>query len=132
MARDDRESGAGKQFFLVLLPIVLLLMLTGLAFFGERGIVHLIKLRNETAALQARVGELRKRNDELRREIKELTSKDGKAVEKIAREELGMVSEGEFVYKMAPLKKKAPAPGVAVPPGQRAGRTVLGPPQGGE
>jgi cell division protein FtsL len=85
--------------------VLLVLLLVGVALFGERGIVYQIKLYRQTQALKAQIAELESQNEKLRKEIRSLTDpNDRRAVEKIAREELGMVAEDEIVYQFAPDK----------------------------
>jgi cell division protein FtsB len=93
---DGQRSG--WPFFNVGGWLVLLAMLW-FAIFGENGYVELLKLHRFKQELEARVADVQKQNQELRDEIKALTDKDNKEVERIAREDLGMAKDGEVIYQ---------------------------------
>lgn len=82
------------------LPAVLLLyvVLALSALVGERGLLHLRDLRQEQRVLEAEVVTLVRENGELRSRIARLQTDDA-FFEKVVREELGFVKEGEFVYR---------------------------------
>lgn len=82
--------------------------------FGERGLLELHRLNDEKAALERANGELRERNRALEREIKALKD-DPAAVERLARERLGMVKDGEVVYYLTREGPKALAPAATRP-----------------
>lgn len=82
--------------------------------FGERGIWHLWRLSREKRALDDRNFLLRRENDSLREKIERLR-RDDAYLEKIAREELGLVRPGEIVYRFAP-PQRAPEPITVAPP----------------
>ncbi len=80
------------------LVVGILAVLLGAAVFGENGILHLRRLRTEVEALHRDVQALEAENERLSRGIVELRS-DPAAVERIAREELGLVRPGERVLR---------------------------------
>ena len=96
-----------------------LAVVLGTAVFGENGILHLRRLRAEVEALHRDVQALEVENERLTRAIGELRT-DPAAVERIAREELGLVRPGERVLRF-PRSSPPPAapavPGPAAPPG---------------
>ena len=65
---------------------------------GNRGLLHLIRMKSEASNLRK---EIEKLEDEHNRTDAERTGlkKDLKAVERIAREELGLVKKGEVVFR---------------------------------
>lgn len=75
--------------------IVLLALYTIL---GERGAIHLWRLRGEKAKMDEQNYRLHKENEALRQRITRLRSDDS-YLEKIAREELNLVRPGEVVYR---------------------------------
>ncbi|MGH7265741.1 MAG: FtsB family cell division protein [Candidatus Rokuibacteriota bacterium] len=91
----------------------LLTMLLVVAVFGENGILHLRRLRAEIEALHRDVQALDAENERLSRAIGEVRT-DPAAIERIAREELGLVRPGERVLRF-PRTPRAAAPGVAGP-----------------
>jgi cell division protein FtsB len=93
---------------ILILFITILLLLAGYsALFGEYGFVALRKAERRSQEYIQRVEQLKKENREIRNEIRAL-KKDPTAIEKIAREELGLVREGEI--KMAPAKQHEDPP----------------------
>ncbi len=78
--------------------IVLLSLYTIL---GERGAIHLWRLRGEKAKLDAQNYRLYKENEALRERITRLRYDDS-YLEKIAREELNLVRPGEIIYRFPP------------------------------
>lgn len=65
---------------------------------GERGLLHLWKLRQELRALEDNAVELLGKNKELRDRLGQLQN-DAEFLEKVAREELGFARKGEIVYR---------------------------------
>jgi cell division protein FtsB len=80
--------------------IASLLGLIGLlvgALFGDRGILQLQTQRERAEALAAEIEELRADNRRLAAEIEGLKG-DPRAIEQLAREQLGLVRPGETVF----------------------------------
>jgi cell division protein FtsL len=86
-----------KKRFLLLILVPLLIFGT-LTFFGEKGILHLLRLQKEVAQIKDRNIKLEEENQKLREEVKRL-QRDKRYIEEIARKELGMVKEGEIIYQ---------------------------------
>jgi cell division protein FtsB len=63
------------------------------------GLSHFVGLRAELAQLQARNQKLRAGIVELRLQLKRF-AEDSEAVERVARDELGMVRSGEVIFKV--------------------------------
>jgi len=82
------------------LPATLLLyaLLMASTLVGERGFLHLQELRQEQRALEAEAFTLLRENAGLRNRIARLKT-DDEFLEKMAREKLGLVRKGEFVYR---------------------------------
>lgn len=78
--------------------IVLVVLLLGFALFGDRGVLKVYKAYLQKTELEQKITDLENSNTELRKEIDALRS-DLKAVEKIARRELGMVRPDEQIYQ---------------------------------
>lgn len=81
-----------------LVVLGVLALLVGAAIFGDTGILHLRRLRAEVEALHRDVQGLEAENERLSRALAELRT-DPAAVERIAREELGLVRPGERVLR---------------------------------
>ena len=83
--------------------IVLILILLGLTFFGDRGILHVWRANQQMAELEKQLQALQKVNTGLRQEIDALRNGDDlQAIESLARRELGMVRDDERVYQFSP------------------------------
>ena len=65
--------------------------------FGEWGLLHYQRLSEERRLLEERSQALQRENELLREKIYRI-SKDDRYLEKIAREELGLVRKGEIIY----------------------------------
>jgi cell division protein FtsB len=65
---------------------------------GERGALHLWRLRGEKSRLDEQNYRLQKENDALRKRIARFRD-DDRYLEKLAREELNLVRPGEVVYR---------------------------------
>jgi cell division protein FtsL len=78
--------------------IVSLILAVGYMFISE--ISQLSTLRKENERIRIKVDQLKVANKELRKKI-EAIKNDERYIEKLAREELGMIKEGEKVYRFA-------------------------------
>jgi cell division protein FtsB len=83
------------------LILVIVVATLGAASTGDLGLVRLFKLRAGHERLMQENSEIRSDNDRLRTEVRNLRE-DRFAIEKIAREELGMVRKDEVLYKIHP------------------------------
>jgi cell division protein FtsB len=91
--RDSRVTLRAFTLIAAVLAVVL-----GLSFFfSNRGIAELQQARKRVADLHGDINRLQTENARLRGEI-ESARKSTYAVERIAREELGMSKKGEVVY----------------------------------
>ena len=73
--------------------------------FGERGVFRLWRLNGEKKQLQEKNFVLQKENEALRERVNRIRN-DDLYLEKIAREELGLIRAGETVYRFAPPDPK--------------------------
>ncbi len=103
MAATEPQSQPGRPRKLPVVPVLLILLLLGLALFGNQGILRLLQADRQKAALEQEVAQLEATNAALRKEIGALRS-DRHYVEEIARQELGMVKKGERIYQFPPKK----------------------------
>ena len=83
---------------ILILILISLLILGSLTFFGEKGIFNLLRLRKEVVRIKEKNLRLEGENQKLKEEVKRLQS-DKRYIEEIARKELGMVKEGEIIYR---------------------------------
>jgi len=99
---DARRATQVTLRFVGLLSAVLTLVFFVSFLFSDRGLPELQHARTRVAALQADIARLQAENTRLRAEI-DSVKKSSYAVERIAREDLGMAKKGETVY-MLPKK----------------------------
>jgi cell division protein FtsB len=98
LTRDDRPTEAGlRKKAIALGSIIALVALVVGSFFGDRGFLRMVAQRERTESLRQEIEELRSENGRLAGEIAALKS-DPRAVEKLAREELGLAHPGETVF----------------------------------
>ncbi|MBI3784605.1 MAG: septum formation initiator family protein [Deltaproteobacteria bacterium] len=74
---------------------------------GEHGLFHLLKLQDEQQNLERIVFHLQQNNEHQRDRIARLQS-DDRYIERIARDRLGLVGQGEIVYRLrsAPIRPR--------------------------
>ena len=95
-----------KKKIFVLGVACLLLIMVFTAVFGKKGVMDLRRSRRELAAQADRIRALEAERDRLAAEIRRLET-DPRAVEKAAREKLGLAAPGEkVVVDPAPPVKK--------------------------
>jgi cell division protein FtsB len=88
------------------LVLGLCLLLLGTAALGRDGLLAVIVNQSRIENLQSEIGELEEGNRLLRNQIRSLR-KDLTSVERIAREDLGLVKPGETVYEFIPVEKSS-------------------------
>jgi cell division protein FtsB len=82
-----------------------IILLSLYTILGERGAIHLWRLRGEKEKLDAQNYQLHKENEALRQRITRLRSDDF-YLETIAREELNLVRPGEVIYRFPPSQRR--------------------------
>ncbi|RLB43973.1 MAG: hypothetical protein DRH12_01280 [Deltaproteobacteria bacterium] len=90
---------AALVLFCVTLPFLAWLGLS------KRGVINLYKMDLERQKYVDRIKKLKKENKELMEEIRRL-KKDPAYVEKVARQELGLVKENEIIYRFKNLPEE--------------------------
>lgn len=91
----------------MILPLGLLLMASvviPLKLWDGQGLDRVRRLESELENLKEGNGQIRRENEALRAEIRAFHS-DPRYVEKVARDELGMVSENEIIYQFPNREK---------------------------
>ena len=103
---EPSSSSADSSFSrLPWLPLGVVGVVLAFALFGDRGFLYLFKLKRQQSELREQLTQIETVNDGLRREIASL-SYDRQHLERLAREQLGMVREDEIVYQFS--TRKAP------------------------
>jgi cell division protein FtsB len=67
------------------------------ALVGDRGLLDTLRARRQHAAIAAALAQKRQENARLRDDIRRLTEDPG-AIESLAREQLGLIREGEVLF----------------------------------
>jgi cell division protein FtsB len=105
-------SQSKQRSFFQRLSLLMVAVVSVLAFayaiMGNNGYLELRRREAKNQELRLKADGLRQENKEIRSEIRALKS-DPKAIEKIAREELGMVKPGEVKITTNPDREKAAA-----------------------
>jgi cell division protein FtsB len=88
-----RRSHRVLQYLLVFVSFVLVVD----AIVGEKGLLAMMKARQQYRALEHSLGQVRAENAQLREEARRLRE-DPAAIEEIARRELGLIKPGEKLF----------------------------------
>jgi cell division protein FtsB len=96
-ARDLKGEGGLHRKAATIGSILLLIALAIGSIFGDRGYLHLMSQTRRSEALERELTGLRAENLRLAEEITGLRSSP-QAVERVAREELGLARPGEIVF----------------------------------
>jgi len=102
---DSRRATQVTLRVVVLLSAVLTIVFLISFFFSDRGIAELQQARTRVADLHRDIAKLQADNARLRAEI-DSVKKSTYAVERIAREDLGMSRKGEIVYMLPASRSK--------------------------
>lgn len=94
--KKDKSSSSFKKKAIIGGVVFLLFVLTVASLFGKRGLMEIYRTRRKQEVLLQKIKQLEERKVKLERDVEEL-EKNPKAVEKKAREKLGLVKEGEIV-----------------------------------
>jgi cell division protein FtsB len=92
-----RFFGLIQKKYLLFLSVFISGMLL-FAIFGSRGLIQIYKLKEERNRIQMSNARLQEENRRLAEQIGRLRN-NKEEVEKVAREELGLVRKGEIVYQ---------------------------------
>jgi len=95
-----------RKKHLLLLILLLFLILGIFTFFGDKGILHLLRLQKELDRIKEVSAKIEDENRKLKEEVRRLQN-EKRYIEEIARKELGLVKEGEIIYQFdLPSKEK--------------------------
>jgi cell division protein FtsB len=87
-----------RKRVVLLLMLFFFLVLGLLTFWGDKGILHLLRLQKELVRIKETNKNIEEENRKLREQVKRLQN-EKQYIEEIARKELGMVKEGEILYQ---------------------------------
>jgi cell division protein FtsB len=89
------------QYLLVFVSCVLVVD----AIVGEKGLIAMMKARQQYRALEQSLGQARAENAHLREQARRLRE-DPAAIEEIARRELGLIKPGEYLFIVKDITAK--------------------------
>lgn len=69
--------------------------------FGTHGLVAMCRAQKEAASVQKEIDQINEENRQLQDSVKSLKT-DPQAIERIAREEMGLARPGEYIFKTEP------------------------------
>lgn len=102
--RRPLSAVEGKQLFRISIAIAVLVLLW-IVFAPGSGMFYLHQQKKHLAELKVEQEVLTRQNKEMKEDIERLQSDKG-YLEKVAREEYGMLKENEMVFDFAKKKKK--------------------------
>lgn len=108
-ARDEgtrNESDARRRAFALGTIIALIALVVG-SVFGDRGLLSMLEKRRRVEALRAEIVSLRDDNARLAGDVVALRS-DARAIERLAREQLGLARPDETVFLLRELSPTRP------------------------
>jgi cell division protein FtsB len=100
MKRAPREATRAVFLKRLILPALIGLSVYFALFGGEYSVFEVRRVRAENIALEQRLAESERVNDSLRIRAEALDT-DSATIERLAREEYGMIREGEVLYRFA-------------------------------
>lgn len=103
--RARNDVGLRKKAATLGSLIALIALVVG-SFFGDRGFLRMVAQRERAESLRREIELLRSENSRLAVEIVALKS-DPRAIERLAREELGLARPGETVFS---IREEEPSP----------------------
>lgn len=76
--------------------------------FGTHGVLAMRRAQQETKSVRAEIDQLNQENGQLQENVKSLKT-DPAAIERIAREEMGLARPGEYIFRLSPKPSATPA-----------------------
>ncbi len=101
----ESRSSKKRKRNRILLVIFVIVVVTLPLFVGSAGLIKLMKLKREKHALTRQISILKAEKEVLEQRA-EMYLKDDKIIERKARDELGMIREGERIFQIQPAEKQ--------------------------
>ena len=77
--------------------------------FGTHGVLAMRRSQQQAANIQREIDQLNQENQKMQDRVRSLKS-DPAAIERIAREEIGLARPGEYIFKIDPKPGSSPTP----------------------
>lgn len=95
-----KDAGKGRKALLLACVLGLVALMVG-GLFGNRGMLQLMQERARARRVEQQISDLRSENLQLAAEIRALRTQP-RAIERLAREQLGLLRPGETVFVLQP------------------------------
>jgi cell division protein FtsB len=92
--KKDNKNNIRKFYYIIL--IVITVFSFAYSIRGSNGFIKILKLKKEIAMIKNEIERIERENELLRARIESL-KKDRRSIEFVAREELGMIREDEYL-----------------------------------
>ena len=86
-----------NSIYAVLIVVCIIVAIVVYSCFSDRGLLKVISLKSELKEMEIFNQKLQLENEECKENI-DLLNEDTRYIEKLARDELGLLKEGELVY----------------------------------
>jgi cell division protein FtsB len=108
-AKSQEPQSFWARYARTILALALLLLAIH-DVFGEHGLLAMRRTQSQMKELRGEIDRLNQENSALSKQVQALRT-DPKAVERIAREEMGLARPGEMIFKLPdqPQESQAPA-----------------------
>lgn len=83
--------------------------------FGTHGLIAMRRSQREANQVQKEISQINEENRRLEERVRALKS-DPEAIERIAREEMGLARPGEYIFKLPPKSADGTSPSASAPP----------------
>lgn len=114
---EQMRDFLGRNASLFLAAGLVLLLIQDV--FGTHGVLAMRRAQKQAERVQQEINRIDNENRQLQDSVKSLKS-DPQAIERIAREEMGLARPGEYIFKIPAKPSDAPSPDPASPPIQSA------------
>ena len=102
---DPKRRSLDTIVYAVFALILIALAVDGI--FGPHGFIATYRLKLQVQQAQQKTQELNRENQEFAGQVQQLKS-DPSAIERVAREKMGLVKPGQLVFKLAPQSSSKP------------------------
>ena len=96
----SRNIDKGNRASIVLIVLFSMILIVSIAIFGDKGVLEVYQMKQRLDDLEEANRKLAEENRELIDQIERLQN-DPREVERIARDELGLVGDDEIIYRFS-------------------------------
>ena len=107
-AKSQEPQSFWSRYSRTILGLALLLLAVH-DVFGDHGLLAMRRTQSQMKELRGEIDRLNQENNDLSKQVQALRT-DPKAVERIAREEMGLARPGEMIFKLPDQPQEAQPP----------------------